>query len=255
MWANSSLQIAMIMITMKDKLFVHSLAPHNTLISDQIGAFGDDFCVDSVLCCHGTGLTLEFDRRTAHHRDIVLVLFIWIRQELRVNVQNTFDVKGTERGWDSESERFTFIRVEVSHSKATEYANQSLAASAVCTVQSQRHIVNEWTFEELLRAYFVRQRLEYKCGRPDCDGMEVEVSSWFTQIPCVLVLPIKRFIPNYLTNSYRKSHDKVQIEKTLDIHLICNETLSLPPSSLDDIEAWCIFEEHADWGRWCIFEL
>eukprot|EP01083_Nonionella_stella_P142936 443210_1 len=93
--------------------------------------------------------------------------------------------------------------------------------------------INSWTLNELLRAYFVRKTLEYKCERDGCGNDRVFVSSWFKRIPRVLVLHMKRFIPNYCTNSYTKSHDKVAIENTLDVNLFCNQNLSVPPSSLD----------------------
>merc|ERR1712228_665194 len=59
---------------------------------------------------------------------------------------------------------------------------------------------------ELLKAYFVKKKLEYKCERKGCGNNKVFVTSWFKQIPRILVFHIKRFVPKY--NSYTKSHDK-----------------------------------------------
>eukprot|EP01084_Bolivina_argentea_P190817 327799_1 len=94
--------------------------------------------------------------------------------------------------------------------------------------------INTWSLNELLRAYFVKKTLEYKCEHNGCVNNKVYVTSWFKQTPRVLVFHIKRFIPNYYTNSYTKSHDKVEIEKNIDINMFCNEKLSLPPDIFED---------------------
>eukprot|EP01084_Bolivina_argentea_P310538 537385_1 len=89
--------------------------------------------------------------------------------------------------------------------------------------------VNKWDLPQLLKANFVQKILEYKCKHNGCKNNKVYATSWFKQIPRILIIHVKRFIPNLITNSYTKLHDEVQIEKTIDINIFCNEKLLLSP--------------------------
>ena len=80
------------------------------------------------------------------------------------------------------------------------------------------------------------KKLDYKCDHKKCTNNQVYVTTWFRQIPRVLVLHIKRFIPDYTSGTYTKSHDKVRVDKKLDIKLFCNQKLSLPPTDFDIFE-------------------
>jgi len=69
----------------------------------------------------------------------------------------------------------------------------------------------------MLANYFSDERLEVKCACEDCAGNEAYMSKQLTQAPRVLVLHLKRFVPNLQKQMFEKQHQRVDIPSKLDL--------------------------------------
>ncbi|CAK0881703.1 unnamed protein product [Prorocentrum cordatum] len=67
----------------------------------------------------------------------------------------------------------------------------------------------------MLKSYFEQESLEAKCERCGCGRARMEKS--LTSAPRVLVLHLKRFVPNPSLQRYEKQHGSVRIPSVLDL--------------------------------------
>ncbi|CAJ1451677.1 unnamed protein product [Effrenium voratum] len=73
--------------------------------------------------------------------------------------------------------------------------------------------------QEMLRRYFQPEILEAKCEHCSAETANVDLS--LTEFPKVMVLHLKRFVPNMEKQIYEKQHQAVRIPSTLDLGLAC----------------------------------
>mmetsp|Transcript_11740 Transcript_11740/g.21361 ORF Transcript_11740/g.21361 Transcript_11740/m.21361 type:complete len:651 (+) Transcript_11740:88-2040(+) len=68
---------------------------------------------------------------------------------------------------------------------------------------------------DMLKAYFAPEELELKCEK--CDCRQARMDSVLAAPPRVLVLHLKRFVPNVAQSRYDKFHQHVEFPVTLDL--------------------------------------
>eukprot|EP00747_Dinoflagellata_sp_TGD_P162365 gnl/TRDRNA2_/TRDRNA2_179866_c0_seq1.p1 gnl/TRDRNA2_/TRDRNA2_179866_c0~~gnl/TRDRNA2_/TRDRNA2_179866_c0_seq1.p1 ORF type:complete len:605 (+),score=80.15 gnl/TRDRNA2_/TRDRNA2_179866_c0_seq1:77-1891(+) len=75
---------------------------------------------------------------------------------------------------------------------------------------------NRCSLEDMLAAYFADEVLEAKCER--CGAPAAHMQKQVTAPPRILVLHLKRFVPNIQKQRYDKQHQSVDIPSSLDLH-------------------------------------
>eukprot|EP01083_Nonionella_stella_P027480 75680_1 len=95
----------------------------------------------------------------------------------------------------------------------------------------------------MMEYFFRDQQREFKCEK--CVNNVVMVKSRITRLPRVLTLHIKRFVPNYRTQSYDKRGSRIRIERTLELSSVARaiasddqSTHSPPCPLIGDFEKW-----------------
>jgi uncharacterized UBP type Zn finger protein len=78
----------------------------------------------------------------------------------------------------------------------------------------------------MLRNYFLRETLELKCENESCKAVAAHLSKRITQEPRVLVLHLKRFVPNVQKQIYEKQHQCVDFPTRLDLTACLKEAYS-----------------------------
>ena len=82
------------------------------------------------------------------------------------------------------------------------------------------------SLSSLLSTFFSPRTLSCKCSH--CDNTEVRVSSTVARLPRVLILHLKRFLPNVVKGSYEKRSDRVKVEREVDLTFACTPTTRRP---------------------------
>eukprot|EP00929_Paragymnodinium_shiwhaense_P003765 TRINITY_DN1043_c1_g1_i1.p1 TRINITY_DN1043_c1_g1~~TRINITY_DN1043_c1_g1_i1.p1 ORF type:complete len:627 (+),score=128.31 TRINITY_DN1043_c1_g1_i1:140-2020(+) len=73
--------------------------------------------------------------------------------------------------------------------------------------------------ERLLAGYFVKEEVEVRCET--CAGSTADLVKGLASAPRVLVLHLKRFVPNLATRRYDKQHQSVTCPQWLDLKAAC----------------------------------
>lgn len=81
---------------------------------------------------------------------------------------------------------------------------------------------------QLLQRFFQPRTLDYKCS--ECDCTTVEVAGKMKALPRVLVLHLKRFLPNLAKGTYEKIRDRVRFPAHLDLSGVCTPQTLNPPA-------------------------
>ena len=80
----------------------------------------------------------------------------------------------------------------------------------------------EASLEGMLSAYFQRELVEAKCEH--CNAAAAHMHKYLAEAPRVLVLHLKRFIPNLEKQCYEKQHQNVQFPLLLDLSAVLAST-------------------------------
>lgn len=80
--------------------------------------------------------------------------------------------------------------------------------------------------QTMLQSYFLREMLELKCENENCNAVAAHLSKRITQEPRVLVLHLKRFVPNVQKQIYEKQHQCVNFPLRLDLKACLKEAYS-----------------------------
>eukprot|EP00931_Biecheleriopsis_adriatica_P103920 TRINITY_DN78703_c0_g1_i1.p1 TRINITY_DN78703_c0_g1~~TRINITY_DN78703_c0_g1_i1.p1 ORF type:complete len:603 (-),score=107.75 TRINITY_DN78703_c0_g1_i1:4-1770(-) len=88
------------------------------------------------------------------------------------------------------------------------------------------------SLSSMLSAYFQRELVEAKCAH--CTATAANMEKCLTEPPRVLVLHLKRFIPNIEKQCYEKQHQSVDIPSQLDLSSVgsCSSTAGSSPARL-----------------------
>lgn len=78
----------------------------------------------------------------------------------------------------------------------------------------------------MLHKFFEPRLIDYKCDH--CDNNQVIVSANIVQLPRVLILHIKRFLPNLMKATYEKRADRITIAQSIDLSFACNQSTNPP---------------------------
>merc|ERR1712093_877069 len=73
----------------------------------------------------------------------------------------------------------------------------------------------------MLKNYFADEQLEVKCEH--CRAVAADMSKCLAQAPRVLVLHLKRFVPNVEKEMYEKQHQNVEIPLSFDLKAYLRE--------------------------------
>ena len=88
------------------------------------------------------------------------------------------------------------------------------------------------SLSDLLSRFFSSQLIEYRCER--CSGTVCKKSYAFKQLPRVLILHLKRFLPNYRLGTYEKRTDRVRVDEAIDLGFACT-TQTRKPMPVQDV--------------------
>lgn len=83
------------------------------------------------------------------------------------------------------------------------------------------------TLMDLLRQHFGASEREYRCSR--CNNGTVTHSSKIQRLPRILVIQLKRFQYDMLSNSPKKNQERVQFPETFDVDDFCTQPVLRPP--------------------------
>ncbi|OLP90981.1 Ubiquitin carboxyl-terminal hydrolase 23 [Symbiodinium microadriaticum] len=92
--------------------------------------------------------------------------------------------------------------------------------------------VNPLSIEAMFRSYFDAETVEAKCEH--CEATSALLETQLSEAPRVLVLHLKRFVPNIEQQRYEKQHQSVQIPYMLDVEDILGKgsTTGVSPARL-----------------------
>ena len=82
------------------------------------------------------------------------------------------------------------------------------------------------SLSSLLSTFFSARTLTCNCAH--CDSTTVSISAAMRQMPAVLILHVKRFLPNLSKGSYDKRNDRVKVETELNINFACKQDTKRP---------------------------
>jgi len=88
------------------------------------------------------------------------------------------------------------------------------------------HKEEPWTFSKLLTHFFQREQVEKTCEKCMCTTASVRHE--IVTPPKVLVLHMKRFVPNVALQTYDKCFHPVRIDEQLDIGPVCAQQPEAP---------------------------
>ncbi|CAE7248955.1 USP26 [Symbiodinium necroappetens] len=87
--------------------------------------------------------------------------------------------------------------------------------------------VNPLSIEAMFRSYFDAETVEAKCEH--CEATSALLETQLSEAPRVLVLHLKRFVPNMEQQRYEKQHQSVQIPYMLDVEDILGKGSTTGP--------------------------
>ncbi|KAL9957804.1 hypothetical protein ACROYT_G034751 [Oculina patagonica] len=80
--------------------------------------------------------------------------------------------------------------------------------------------------QTLIEKHFEDEELEYSCSK--CESKEAVLSHSFSRLPRVLILHLKRYGYDNLTEEQAKKQDKVKIERFIDLRMLCSSNTKAP---------------------------
>lgn len=80
--------------------------------------------------------------------------------------------------------------------------------------------------QTLVEKHFEDEELEYTCSK--CESKEAVISHSFSRLPRVLILHLKRYGYDNLTEEQAKKQDKVNIERFIDLKMLCSSKCKAP---------------------------
>ena len=95
---------------------------------------------------------------------------------------------------------------------------------------------------DLLKYYFCKKKLQYKCQKKNCQSNECDRKMYFKTIPKILVIHLKRFMNVLNKNNSKKKIDakifklknQIKIEKELNINIFCDKNINICASNFED---------------------
>ncbi len=95
----------------------------------------------------------------------------------------------------------------------------------------ERATQTRWGLMELLKSFFGERTLEYKCECQRSTGASQKLA--YRTLPRVLMIHIKRFIPNRAMQRYSKSMIHVKFPSILNMRIFCDPRTQAPQEKLD----------------------
>jgi len=127
------------------------------------------------------------------------------------------DALATQLNFDSEIEKvLSCIQCKQTRSVTERFRDFSLDFPAGAS--------REVSLESMLSAYFQQECVEAKCEH--CGAVAALMDKKMTETPRVLVLHLKRFMPNLEKQCYDKQHQNVKFPLSLDISAVLGGTAS-----------------------------
>lgn len=87
---------------------------------------------------------------------------------------------------------------------------------------------------DMLHSYFNQRQQEFKCNQSNCTSNSILIQPSITKLPRVLILHIKRFLPDFTGLRYKKVSRAVDIPKLIDMTEYCSNNVT-PPTFNNDI--------------------